>query len=175
MSTFEITMPKMGESVEEATITKWFVKPGDKVEEDDPILEIATDKVDSEIPSPVAGTVKELFFDTDEVVAVGKAVALIDLGDEGEKEESEKEESEEGEEEKSEGGNGQDQETTGEKTKAQEKPEEKEEKEEKAGKTKETETASKETKKDEEDKPSGDRFYSPLVRNIAQKEGISFR
>ena len=53
MSTFEILMPKMGESVEEATITKWFVNVGDTVQEDDVLLEIATDKVDSEIPSPL--------------------------------------------------------------------------------------------------------------------------
>lgn len=53
MAQFEVIMPKMGESIEEATITKWFVKVGDKVVEDDTLLEIATDKVDSEIPSPV--------------------------------------------------------------------------------------------------------------------------
>ena len=53
MALFDILMPKMGESIEEATITKWFVKEGDKVVEDDVLLEIATDKVDSEIPSPV--------------------------------------------------------------------------------------------------------------------------
>ena len=87
MSTFEILMPKMGESVEEATITKWFVSVGEKIEEDDVLLEIATDKVDSEIPSPVAGTVKEILFDTDAVVPVGKPVAIIALeGPEGEKE-----------------------------------------------------------------------------------------
>jgi 2-oxoglutarate dehydrogenase E2 component (dihydrolipoamide succinyltransferase) len=79
MSTFDIIMPKLGESVEEATITKWFVKVGDTVSEDDPLLEIATDKVDSEIPSPVAGVVKEIFFDTNSVVPVGKAVAVIAL------------------------------------------------------------------------------------------------
>ncbi len=79
MSTFEILMPKMGESVEEATITKWFVSVGDKIEEDDVLLEIATDKVDSEIPSPVDGIVKEILFDVDDVVAVGKPVAIIAL------------------------------------------------------------------------------------------------
>ncbi len=84
MSTFEILMPKMGESVEEATITKWFVSVGDKIEEDDVLLEIATDKVDSEIPSPVAGTVKEILYETDALVAVGKPVAIIALeGEEG--------------------------------------------------------------------------------------------
>lgn len=77
MSTFEILMPKMGESVEEATITKWFVSEGDTIQEDDVLLEIATDKVDSEIPSPVAGTVKEIKYQTDDVVPVGVPVAVI--------------------------------------------------------------------------------------------------
>ena len=84
MSTFDIIMPKMGESVEEATITKWFVQVGDKVEEDDVLLEIATDKVDSEIPSPVEGTVKEIKYELNDVVPVGKVVAVIAL--EGEEE-----------------------------------------------------------------------------------------
>lgn len=77
MSTFEILMPKLGESVEEATITKWFVSVGDIIQEDDILLEIATDKVDSEIPSPVAGTVKEIKYKTDDVVPVGVTVAII--------------------------------------------------------------------------------------------------
>ncbi|TLX73673.1 2-oxo acid dehydrogenase subunit E2 [Labilibacter sediminis] len=87
MSTFEILMPKMGESVEEATITKWFVSVGDKIEEDDVLLEIATDKVDSEIPSPVSGTIKEILHETDALVAVGKPVAIIALEGEGGEEE----------------------------------------------------------------------------------------
>jgi len=69
----------MGESIEEATITNWFVKEGDTVEEDDVLLEIATDKVDSEIPSPVEGVVKKIFFKQDEVVAVGTVIAVIGL------------------------------------------------------------------------------------------------
>jgi len=80
MSTFDILMPKMGESVEEATITKWFIKPGDTIEEDQLLLEIATDKVDSEIPSPVSGVVKEIKFDVDAVVPVGEVVAVISMG-----------------------------------------------------------------------------------------------
>jgi 2-oxoglutarate dehydrogenase E2 component (dihydrolipoamide succinyltransferase) len=79
MAHFEIIMPKMGESIEEATITKWFIKPGDKVKEDDILLEIATDKVDSEIPSPVEGIVKKLLYQQDEIVPVGAVIAIIDL------------------------------------------------------------------------------------------------
>ena len=77
MSKFELIMPKMGESVQEATITKWFKKPGDKVEEDEPVLEIATDKVDSEIPSPVEGVIEKILFRENDVVAVGKVIAVI--------------------------------------------------------------------------------------------------
>jgi 2-oxoglutarate dehydrogenase E2 component (dihydrolipoamide succinyltransferase) len=79
MASFDIIMPKMGESIEEATITKWFIKEGDKVVEDDVLLEIATDKVDSEIPSPVEGVVQKILFRQDEVVAVGNVIAVIDL------------------------------------------------------------------------------------------------
>jgi 2-oxoglutarate dehydrogenase E2 component (dihydrolipoamide succinyltransferase) len=79
MSTFELLMPKMGESVEEATITKWFVNVGDTIEEDQVLFEIATDKVDSEIPSPVAGVIKEIKFETDALVPVGEVVAVIAL------------------------------------------------------------------------------------------------
>jgi 2-oxoglutarate dehydrogenase E2 component (dihydrolipoamide succinyltransferase) len=82
MAKFDIIMPKMGESIEEATITNWFVKEGDKIEEDDNLLEIATDKVDSEIPSPVEGIVKKILFKQDEVVAVGTVIAVIDMGGE---------------------------------------------------------------------------------------------
>lgn len=84
MATFNIIMPKMGESIQEATITKWFIKPGDTVEEDDTLLEIATDKVDSEVPSPVDGVVKEVLYKVDDVVAVGEIIAVIEMdGDAG--------------------------------------------------------------------------------------------
>ena len=71
MAKFEIVMPKMGESIIEATITKWMVNVGDSIEEDDPVAEIATDKVDSEIPSPVEGKVLEIKYGEGDIVAVG--------------------------------------------------------------------------------------------------------
>lgn len=83
MAEFKILMPKMGESVQEATITKWFVKEGDTVEEDDMLFEIATEKVDSEIPSPVDGVVKKVFYDVDAVVAVGEVLAILEVEGEG--------------------------------------------------------------------------------------------
>ncbi|MGQ9620811.1 MAG: dihydrolipoamide acetyltransferase family protein [Bacteroidales bacterium] len=80
MDHFEIIMPKLGESITHATIIRWFVKEGDKVKEDDILLDIATDKVDSELPSPVAGTVKKILFSENDVIPVGEVIALIDTG-----------------------------------------------------------------------------------------------
>ncbi len=77
MAQVELTMPKMGESIIEATILKWVKVEGDRVEEDDTILEIATDKVDSEVPSPVEGVIEKILFQEDDVVEVGKVIALI--------------------------------------------------------------------------------------------------
>lgn len=71
-------MPKMGESIVEATILNWVKQVGDTVEVDDTILEIATDKVDSEVPSPVDGTIAKILFNVDDVVAVGQVIALIE-------------------------------------------------------------------------------------------------
>jgi len=84
MSEFKIQMPKLGESVQEATITKWFVKEGDKIEEDESLFEVATDKVDSEIPSPVEGIVKKIMFPVNSLVPVGETVAVITIEGEDE-------------------------------------------------------------------------------------------
>lgn len=77
----ELKMPKMGESVAEATIISWQKKVGDKIEIDETVVEIATDKVDSEIPSEVNGTIKEILFDVDDVVKVGQTIAIIETSD----------------------------------------------------------------------------------------------
>ncbi len=138
MANFDIIMPKMGESIEEATITNWFVKEGDNVEEEDVLLEIATDKVDSEIPSPVEGVVKKIFFKQDEVVAVGTVIAVIALdGDSS---------------------SGTDEDTVPVAEEIIEEPE--------------TDTPN-EKKSDEPVLSSQGRFYSPLVKTIAGKEGVS--
>ncbi|MFZ5429016.1 MAG: dihydrolipoamide acetyltransferase family protein [Bacteroidota bacterium] len=84
MAQFEIVMPKLGESIQEATITKWFVKEGDTVEEDDMLFEVATDKVDSEIPSPVEGKIIKIFHPENALLAVGEVLALISLSGEDE-------------------------------------------------------------------------------------------
>ncbi|MFN0213794.1 MAG: dihydrolipoamide acetyltransferase family protein [Saprospiraceae bacterium] len=78
MARVELVMPKMGESIMEATILKWRKKIGDKVELDEPVLDIATDKVDSEIPSPVAGVLVEILFQENDVVAINKAIAILE-------------------------------------------------------------------------------------------------
>jgi len=78
MARVELVMPKMGESIMEATILKWRKKPGDSVELDEPVLDIATDKVDSEVPSPVAGVLVEILFQENDVVAINKPIAIIE-------------------------------------------------------------------------------------------------
>jgi len=77
MAQVELIMPKMGESVAEATIIKWLKEEGDRIEMDEPVLEIATDKVDSEVPSPVEGFLSKKLFAENDVVQVGQAIAMI--------------------------------------------------------------------------------------------------
>ena len=77
MAEFKVELPKMGESVAEATITTWLKAVGDSIEEDEPIVEIATDKVDSEVPAPCSGILKEILFKEGDVVAVGSVFAVI--------------------------------------------------------------------------------------------------
>ena len=77
MALVELIMPKMGESIMEATILHWLKKPGDKIEQDESVLEVATDKVDTEVPSTHAGILKEILAKEGEVVKVGKAIAII--------------------------------------------------------------------------------------------------
>ena len=78
MARTEIFLPAMGEGIIEATITKWLVKEGEQVEEDDPIVEVATDKVDTEIPSPGSGTVKAISFNEGDTPKVGDILAWLE-------------------------------------------------------------------------------------------------
>lgn len=80
MANFELVMPKLGESIIEATIVRWHKKEGDQVTEDESIADLATDKVDSEIPSPVEGTISKLLFKEGDIVPVGKVIAIINMG-----------------------------------------------------------------------------------------------
>lgn len=82
MATVELIMPKMGESIMEATILTWLKKPGDKIEQDESVLEVATDKVDTEVPSTHAGVLQEILAKEGEVVKVGSPIAIISTGGE---------------------------------------------------------------------------------------------
>src|SRR5580698_6126845 len=75
----EVIMPQMGESIFEGTITKWFKKSGDRVEKDEPLFEISTDKVDAEIPSPAAGTLTEIKAQEGATVHINAVVAVVTL------------------------------------------------------------------------------------------------
>jgi 2-oxoglutarate dehydrogenase E2 component (dihydrolipoamide succinyltransferase) len=81
MAKFELRLPKMGESVAEATITGWLKQVGDLISVDEAVVEIATDKVDSEVPSEVSGVLLERFFEVDQVAPVGAVLAIIETDD----------------------------------------------------------------------------------------------
>src|SRR4051794_5333879 len=80
MAIVDLVMPKMGESIMEATILKWHKQPGDAVKMDETVLEIATDKVDSEVPSTSAGVIDEILFKVNDVVPIGTVIARIKTG-----------------------------------------------------------------------------------------------
>ena len=76
----DVVMPQMGESIVEGTLTKWLKKPGEQVERDEPLFEISTDKVDTEIPSPAAGTLREVLVEEGKTVGINTVVARIEDG-----------------------------------------------------------------------------------------------
>ena len=143
MAIFEVIMPKLGESIIEATITKWLKQEGDEVAEDEAILEIATDKVDSEIPSPVEGKLTKLHFAEGETVAVGTVIALIEMDGDGSSVEPD--------------------------AIAEEKPIV----ETKKTELKPVAESSEKTKDEKIDFSDSTRFYSPLVKNIVKTENIT--
>jgi 2-oxoglutarate dehydrogenase E2 component (dihydrolipoamide succinyltransferase) len=77
MALVDLVMPKLGESIMEATILRWHKKPGDTIAMDETVLDIATDKVDSEVPSTAAGTLSEILFNENDVVPIGAVIARI--------------------------------------------------------------------------------------------------
>jgi len=83
MAKFEIVMPKLGESIIQATIIRWLKAVGETIHEDDSIVDIATEKVDSEIPSPVEGILTRVFYEEGDIVPVGKVIAIIETGNDG--------------------------------------------------------------------------------------------
>ena len=156
MAKVELKLPKMGESVAEATLTNWLKDIGDNIEADEAVLEIATDKVDSEVPSEVDGKLLEKRFEVDEVIKVGEVIAIIETeGDDNENSDDTNNE------ESASNGN--------------------EVNETDASQAESAKMAESYMKKAEEtlEKPTQDfsqseRFYSPLVKNIAKAEDVSF-
>jgi len=142
MAKFELKLPKMGESVAEATVTNWLKSVGEKIEADEAVLEIATDKVDSEVPSEVSGTLTEILFQVNDVVKVGQTIAIIET----------------------EGGASTPVPVAEAKTESTSTPAVEEV-------TKTVEVA--QAAVAPADFKSSDKFYSPLVKNIATAEGIS--
>ncbi|MDA9783090.1 2-oxo acid dehydrogenase subunit E2 [Vicingaceae bacterium] len=135
MATLEIKLPKMGESIKEATALKWLKQVGDVVEKDDPILEVATDKVDSELAAPEGGVITEILFAENDVIPVGTVIAKMDTSSSVAT-------------------------STTKETKVEEKL-----------------SIAEETINSKSDSQRFDdegRFYSPLVRSMAEKEGVSF-
>lgn len=163
MAIYQVTLPKMGESVLEATVTAWVVSEGDRVKEDDSLVEIATDKVDSDVPSPVSGVVKKILFQEGDVVQVGEAMIEIevegeDLGgstplDSIASSSSQADQEEELREDESSG------------------LEEEIIIEDLPGLDQLAEAEDEDSQ--EQEQFSSDRFYSPLVKSIAKEEGIS--
>jgi len=141
MAEFKVELPKMGESVAEATITSWLKSVGDSIEEDEPIVEIATDKVDSEVPSPCSGILKEILFNENDIVPVGAVFAIIES------------------------------ELNQESSEIVNAPKEKIEEEIEVEILEPLANLSKEKIKN--DYSSASKFYSPLVKSIAAKEGIA--
>lgn len=144
MAKFELKLPKMGESVAEATITNWLKNVGDTIEADEAVLEIATDKVDSEVPSEVDGVLSEILFQVDDVVLVGQTLAIIETD-----------------------GDGATVDTTPEETVAEAEPPAEVIEQVEARVTEAVEATKVAVVS------SGDRFYSPLVKNIASTENIT--
>jgi 2-oxoglutarate dehydrogenase E2 component (dihydrolipoamide succinyltransferase) len=140
MATVDLVMPKMGESIMEATILKWHKQPGDAIKMDETVLEIATDKVDTEVPSTAEGTISEILFNANDVVPVGTVIARIKTSAEDETQE--------------------------EQVKPQPQTEPLTHDEFVSG---EATT----TSKPQTSNINGNRFYSPLVLNIAAQEGVS--
>ncbi|WP_274475952.1 dihydrolipoamide acetyltransferase family protein [Mangrovimonas aestuarii] len=144
MARFELKLPKMGESVAEATITSWLKEVGDTIESDEAVLEIATDKVDSEVPSEVDGVLVEKLFGEDDVVQVGQTIAIIETDSDVASTDS------------------------GVSAAPQAKEEAPAEAVAEVSKTVETAQATTATVTS-----TDDRFYSPLVKSIAKEEGIT--
>ncbi len=179
MARVEMVMPKMGESIMEGTVIEWTKKVGDKIEQDETILEIATDKVDSEVPAPESGILVEILAEAGDVIEVGKPIAIIETDMDADIDASG---SDDDDEEKAPDDSDDQPDEAEEQSDAEEDPDEDDEKAAQAEEEEDDdEDEPKEKpadKKAEGDSPpqrhgSDGRFFSPLVRSIAEKEGLS--
>ncbi|MGB5369904.1 MAG: dihydrolipoamide acetyltransferase family protein [Flavobacteriaceae bacterium] len=153
MSKFELKLPRMGESVAEATLTSWLKEVGDAITLDEPVLEIATDKVDSEVPSEVEGVLVEKLFKVDDVIKVGETIAIIEVNS-SVQQETKPEVAIERRPVAVPETDADSEQTSAQLAEGMEK-------------VKETVAAP------QAENRTSDRFYSPLVRNIAKEEGIT--
>ena len=158
--TTDVEMPELGESVTEGTITQWLKSVGDTVEVDEPLLEVSTDKVDTEIPSPVAGTLVEILAEEDETIEVGEAIARV--GDENAAPSSDDSDDSDSDDDKSE---------DKEESKTEDKKEDKSEpaKEEKKEEPKQDSSLNTSAKVNNGDNVP---YVTPLVRKLADKHGV---
>ncbi|CEN40764.1 Branched-chain alpha-keto acid dehydrogenase complex component E2 (fragment) [Capnocytophaga canimorsus] len=159
MAKYELRLPQMGESVAEATITAWLKKVGDTIEAEESIVEVATDKVDSEIPSEVSGVITEILFEVDQVVKIGQVMAIIETEQTQEAPSTEELSAEVEQQPTNQTFQSPTFDNPFEVAYKLSNPE--------------PEQVSTETTTDYNFPPELDRFYSPLVKSIAKKEGIS--
>lgn len=148
MAKKELKLPKMGESVAEATITSWLKEVGDTIEADEAVLEIATDKVDSEVPSEYDGVLVEKKFEVDDVVKVGEVVAIIEVDGDDDDDDSSNDSAEDSKDDSKQA-------------------------EEAAAVVQDSVKEAKSTTESTTNYSDSSRFYSPLVKNIAKEENIS--
>ncbi|GAA1108588.1 2-oxoglutarate dehydrogenase, E2 component, dihydrolipoamide succinyltransferase [Nesterenkonia jeotgali] len=175
----EITLPALGESVTEGTVTRWLVEVGDTVEVDQPLLEVSTDKVDTEVPSPVAGTIQEIKVSEDETIEVGAVLALVGSGASAgssggsDSADAEQEQDEEAEAAAAEPAT---EESTPEKSEPVQEPapEERTQQEApaKSEQKSEQKSESKAEPKSESSDSSAEGYVTPLVRRLAKNEGV---
>ena len=178
----DVTMPELGESVTEGTITQWLKSVGDKVEVDEPLLEVSTDKVDTEIPSPVAGTLVEILAEEDDTVDVGDVIARIGdgSGKPAKKEEPKKEKSEDKSSDKEEKSEEKDDSKQEQKSEKKDSGKDKAASAREAAREKAAETTARPNVADRSEKsgsagePSGDNlpYVTPLVRKLAEKNNV---
>ena len=178
----DVTMPELGESVTEGTITQWLKSVGDKVEVDEPLLEVSTDKVDTEIPSPVAGTLVEILAEEDDTVEVGDVIARIGdgSGKPAKKDEPKKEKSEDKSSEKTEKSEKKDDSKDEQKSEKKDSGKDKAAAAREAAREKAAETTARPNVADRGEKsgsagePSGDNlpYVTPLVRKLAEKNNV---